>query len=160
MGTDLGTKYPLTSPRTTNQAFALASAVVKSSIRSCRLISGLVMITSGACSIPLAVGSVPDGRRIENTGFEGSNPSSFNLCIQPPSCLPATETNISPSARASDLGNTYLLDARTEAFRLQFDRCEHETTFTTKCLTKSPSMRIRTHQLFIIPVAFQYMSRG
>jgi len=92
MGIALGTKQPLTSPCTTNHAFALASAVVKSSIRSCRLIFGLVMITSGAFSIPLAVGSNPDGRRRENLGLEGSNPSSFILCIQPPSCLPATET--------------------------------------------------------------------
>jgi len=36
-----------------------------------------------------------DAGSVEKLGFVGSKPSSFNLCIQPPGCVPATALLVS-----------------------------------------------------------------
>jgi hypothetical protein len=57
-----------------------------------RRIPGLVMRCSVGGTL-MVCGDFEVDRLLEKTGLEGSMPSFFILCIQPPGCAPATTDN-------------------------------------------------------------------
>jgi len=83
-----------TSPRTTNHACSFPSDDSSSAMVILRSTPGLVMTVSTGLDIStLEVDSVVGSA--EKSGCAGFRPSSFNLCIQPPGCVPATELMVS-----------------------------------------------------------------
>jgi len=83
-----------TSPRTTNHACSFASDDSSSSAVILRSTPCLVMMVStGLDTSTFEVDSVTGS--LEKLGLAGFSPSSFNLCIQPPGCVPATELMVS-----------------------------------------------------------------
>jgi len=71
-----------------NQASFLARADWSSLTLILRLMPGLVIWTSEARVSSFLTN--PEGGFVEKSGLDGSSPSFFSLCIQPPCCVPAT----------------------------------------------------------------------